>query len=258
MNKLINASFSGISVKVAIFVPHGKGDSIHKDRPFHGFAYFQNGARIYKFEKFGTIETGENEIIYMPKGSNYTVETPNFTPDAGCYAINFDVENDLDIPPFKISPKNPNETLLAFRSAENAWRTKFPGYFEKASEKLYRIIGQMKAEMTAEYMPNEKTALIAPAVSYINENYTSEAISISHLSELCGVSEVYFRKIFKNVYGSSPLKYINSLKLSRARDLIHSGLYSVKDAAFMSGFFDDSYFSREFKKEFGVSPKDFR
>ena len=162
------------------------------------------------------------------------------------------MENDLDIPPFKISPKNPSETLLAFRSAENAWRTKFPGYFEKASEKLYRIIGQMKAEMTAEYMPNEKTALIAPAVSYINENYTSEAISISHLSELCGVSEVYFRKIFKNVYGSSPLKYINSLKLSRARDLIHSGLYSVKDAAFMSGFFDDSYFSREFKKFYKI------
>ena len=47
MNKLINASFSGISVKVAIFVPHGKGDSIHKDRPFHGFAYFQNGTRIF-------------------------------------------------------------------------------------------------------------------------------------------------------------------------------------------------------------------
>lgn len=258
MKIFTNSLFAGLSVKIAIFVPHGTGDSVHKKRPSHGLAFFQNGARIYKFENFGTIETGENEIIYMPKGSSYIVETPLITPDSGCYAINFDLQDELDIPPFKFKIKNPGEMLLAFRSAENAWRTQNPGYIEKTHEKLYRIIGQLKSEMLAEYMPKEKTALIAPALNYINENYTSETLSITHLSELCGVSEVYFRKIFRNVYGTSPLKYINNLKLSRARDLIHSGLYSVKDAAFMSGFFDDSYFSREFKKEFGVSPKDYR
>lgn len=258
MKKMLDASFSGLSVKLALFVPHGKGDSIHKNRPFHGFAYFQNGTRVYKFENFGTIEIGQNEIIYMPKGSNYIVETPNDTPDAGCYAINFDVDSELDIPPFKISPKNSGEMLLDFMSAENAWRTKFPGYFEKTSEKLYRIIARMKADMSAEYVPQSKNAVILPAMNYISENYTKETLSISYLAELCGVSEVYFRKIFKNIYGTSPLKYINSMRLSRARDLIHSGLYSVGDAAFMSGFFNDSYFSREFKKEFGISPKEFR
>ena len=148
--------------------------------------------------------------------------------------------------------------LLDFMSAENAWRTKFPGYFEKTSEKLYRIIARMKADMSAEYVPQSKNAVILPAMNYISENYTKETLSISYLAELCGVSEVYFRKIFKNIYGTSPLKYINSMRLSRARDLIHSGLYSVGDAAFMSGFFNDSYFSREFKKEFGISPKEFR
>ena len=258
MKKLIDASFSGLSVKLAVFVPPGKGDAVHKNRPYHGFAIFDRSRRVYKFEKFGNYEVGENEIIYMPKGANYVVDTlPEFR-NAGCYAINFDVDSELDIPPFKFIPKNPGEMLLDFMSAENAWRTKFPGYFEKTSEKLYRIIGRMKAEMSADYSPQSKNELITPAIDYISENYSKETVSISYLAELCGVSEVYFRKIFKNVYGTSPLKYINSLRLSRARDLIHSGLYSVGDAAFMSGFFDDSYFSREFKKEFGVSPKELR
>ena len=258
MKELINASFSGLSVKVALFVPVGKGDAVHKKRAFHGLAFFTDATRVYKFENFGTLETGQNCIVYMPKGSSYVVETPTGSNTDGCFAINFDVDVPLDIPPFMFFPKNPSEMLLDFRSAENAWRTQFPGYYEKTAEKLYRIIGRMKAEMSAEYIPQSKNELISPALKYISENYNKETISITHLASLCGVSEVYFRKIFKNVYGTSPLKYINNLRLSRARDLIHSGLYSVSDAAFMSGFFDDSYFSREFKKEFGVSPKDFR
>ena len=55
--------------------------------------------------------------------------------------------------------------------------------------------------------------------------------------------------------GVSPLAYINSLKITRAKELLLSGMYTVTEVAFMSGYSDISHFSREFKKSTGVSPR---
>ena len=72
------------------------------------------------------------------------------------------------------------------------------------------------------------------------------------------MSEVYLRRLFQSVYGMPPLKFINSLKLSRAEELLRTGECSVTDVAYLSGFFDESYFSREFKKRYGVCPRDYQ
>ena len=96
-----------------------------------------------------------------------------------------------------------------------------------------------------------------PGVEYINLHYCEENISIAHLAELCGISETYFRRIFHNAYMISPVKYINNMKLKRSEELLKSGMYSVSEAAGLSGFQNDSYFSREFKKAFGITPSDY-
>ncbi|MBQ8232699.1 MAG: helix-turn-helix domain-containing protein [Lachnospiraceae bacterium] len=49
-------------------------------------------------------------------------------------------------------------------------------------------------------------------------------------------------------------KYINNLKISRAKELLSSGMYTVTQAAEMSGYTDVSHFSREFKKATGAAP----
>ena len=53
------------------------------------------------------------------------------------------------------------------------------------------------------------------------------------------------------------MKYINELKIALSKDLLASRMYSVTDAAMQSGYNDISYFSREFKKSIGVSPKEY-
>ena len=52
--------------------------------------------------------------------------------------------------------------------------------------------------------------------------------------------------------------YIRNMRIKYAAELISSGLYSVTDAAMMSGFNDVAYFSREFKKVLGVTPRDYK
>ena len=68
------------------------------------------------------------------------------------------------------------------------------------------------------------------------------------------MTEVYFRKLFKEEYGISPQKYIIGLRLQNAAGLMATGYYSLKEVAAMSGYQDYRYFSVEFKRKYGVSP----
>lgn len=54
-----------------------------------------------------------------------------------------------------------------------------------------------------------------------------------------------------------PIKYINNLKMTRAKELLSSGMYTVSEVCFLSGYKDESYFSREFKKHFNLSPREY-
>ena len=71
------------------------------------------------------------------------------------------------------------------------------------------------------------------------------------------MSEVYFRKLFKEEYGVSPQKYIIDLRIQNAVGLISTGYYSLKEVAYMSGYSDYKYFSVEFKKKMGISPSEY-
>ena len=127
-------------------------------------------------------------------------------------------------------------------------------------EKIEKICGLLDIikEYSCKYVSTKTEDLIIPAVTYIHSKYTEETISIANLAKMCGVSETHFRKIFFNVKGCSPVDYINSLKLSRAKELLNSGMYTVSEVAEQSGFHDESYFSRFFKKQTGLSPSKYR
>ena len=113
--------------------------------------------------------------------------------------------------------------------------------------------------MQAEYkIPYANSAAIEPAVRYIHSNYYKEAISIPHLAELCNISTVHLRNRFVQEFAMPPIRYINSLKMARAEDLLLSQLYTVSEVCYLSGYNDESYFCREFKKFFHVSPSNYK
>lgn len=250
MQAFMEYDFNIEKVRLACFVPKGKGEMIHKNRPSHGLALNLEGMKQYDFgEK--SLMVGQGDIIYLPKGSNYTVY--NRKPGE-CYAINFDISEQMGWEPFVFHINSTRQMLDPFREAERSWKEKQRGYQMKCKELLYHILLRLQKEYHRGYMQTGKRDMIAPAVACIHESYTSRLLSISELAEMCGITPEYFRAIFQRFYGTSPLKYINTLKLSHAKELIQSGLYSVTEAAELSGYTDPSYFSREFKKHFGVPP----
>ena len=255
MKEFMNYNFNINKIVVACFVAGGTGDSIHNNRPSHGLAIHKNGEKIYVFSDGKKLIVKENDIIYLPKHSTYTVKSKI---PGDCYAINFDIDEDTIFEPFVVKAKKHNEITEHFRIANKIWELRKTGYIIKCKAELYNIIYAMHKEYFSEYFPKNKLDIIKPAVDYIHENYRKELISVDELSKMCNITPEYLRRIFKSFYGISPIRYINDLKISIARELLESRMYSVTEAAIQAGYTEMSHFSREFKKATGLSPSEYK
>lgn len=254
--KLFETDFYVTGPTLSIHVPSGTGETVHKNRPSHGFAFFASGVCSYTFEDTKTLTCRKGDLIYMPQGSSYTVALQNHTDGAAksVFAINFLISSDERFEPFKISLKNPAKIGALFEAAERTWVNKGPGYKDAVFSSLYQILLLLKKEYHKSYYGSKYKTLISPAIDYIGNHYTFEKISVEKLAALCGISVSYLRRLFGCCYGVSPVEYITSLRLVYARELLCSGEFSVTAAAEHAGFNDISYFSRTFKAHFGMSP----
>ena len=223
------------------------------DRSGFGFACYESGESLYEFDSGLRLTVREGEGIYLPLGSSYRVREVR---QGICYAVNFTASAPLSAKPAVFSIRDKSGMLALFRRLEAAWRTKKPGFLYHSRALTYEILRKLYAERETAYGDPEKRARIRPAVEAIHEGYT-EDLSITELAKMCRITPEYFRALFRREFGSSPLKYINNLRLVRAEELLKTGLYSVAQVAMLSGFGDLSRFSREFKKYSGSSPAAF-
>ena len=89
-------------------------------------------------------------------------------------------------------------------------------------------------------------------------DFTQNGLTVAQLAAHCGISEVYFRRIFLNKFGVSPKEYMINLRINYAKQLLQSGQCSVAQTAELCGYFETSHFSREFSKRVGMSPKEYK
>ena len=247
------------SIAFAMYMPSGKGTPIHKNRPTHGLVFNLGCTTSYTFDTGEELTVHSGECIYLPRGSNYIARRIELTEGShnGVYAINFLVLNEESSRPLVRAIKRQDEMLALFSSAARAWTKKSEGYYEECMSDLYRIIWRLKSESAQSFTARSSETKISPAIEYIRENYTTDSIKISQLAELCGISEVALRKQFQKQFSLSPAVYIRSMRINYAKELMRNRDASIADVATLSGFNDVSYFSREFKKAEGVSPKEY-
>ncbi|MBE5734416.1 MAG: helix-turn-helix transcriptional regulator [Clostridiales bacterium] len=250
MKNFMKLNFNITKILIACDV-FKSAQNFHKNRASHGLVFLLSKHK-YSFSDGTVLEPDKNEILYLPKNSTYSVSSS----DGGCFAINFEFSNDTTFPPFVFKVKN-QSILEHFKIARNAWSKKLQGYELKCKAELYNIIYTLQQEYTTTYVSKDKYNLIYPAVEYIHENYTNQLISVEKLSKICKITPEYFRKIFRYFFGTSPINYINNLKIEHAKELLSSGLYSVSEASLASGFSDPSHFSRVFKKATEKSPSQY-
>lgn len=94
-------------------------------------------------------------------------------------------------------------------------------------------------------------------MQYIDFNY-SRIISLEDLSTLAGVNKTTLISIFKEVYGTTPIRYINRIRLHKAKELLVNTDTSVSEIADLVGFQSIHYFSRFFKAKENCTPMEYR
>lgn len=151
-------------------------------------------------------------------------------------------------------PEDPEKMEALFRRILDIWNKKEISYKHQCAAVLYEIFGECYRQ-TAQ--PGEKHPKIQNSVSYIRKHYRDPSLSVAKVAEQSYMSQVYFRKLFKEAYGISPQKYIIKLRIQYAIGLLDAGYYSLKEIAALSGYTDYKYFSVEFKKLLGVSPSEY-
>lgn len=98
---------------------------------------------------------------------------------------------------------------------------------------------------------------IERAKRYIHEHY-QEQITLEEVAQMIQLSSNYFSALFKESCGETFIDYVTTIRMNKAKELLVDQNISLKEICFLVGYKDPNYFSRVFKKQFQVSPKQYK
>ena len=248
VKKLIGVSMSSDSVP--------RRNSHVKSRHCDAVAYVLAGCAIYQLDDGSEFTARQGDILYMAHNAVYSVSFPTQS-----FQILFcDFEFDPIIPKQSAvyKPKNPQHAKALFEKLLNIYNSRTQTAFHESMTLFYQIYGLIRTATDHAYIAPSSKDKIAGIKTYIDAHYKDPALSVEQLSELAGMSEVYLRKLFRTEYDISPSRYISSVRLKKAKELMCSPFLTLDAIAKESGFSSSQYFCRVFKTETGLTPYAFR
>ena len=99
--------------------------------------------------------------------------------------------------------------------------------------------------------------LIKKVMQWLEENVSDAEITVDQLAAFVGMGRTSMYNKVKGLTGKSPVELIQEFRMEKAIYYLKSGQYSVSETSYKVGFSDPGYFSRSFKKHFGISPADY-
>ena len=150
-------------------------------------------------------------------------------------------------------------------NSNNHIQTRFQrllGCFTKNDDFIERDLSasleKLLIELARSIKSNDKPKInLAKSISYINNNYNS-CIKIPDLAKMDGLSMTQYNLHFKKQMGMAPTKYIISLRMNSAKELIETSNLSLKQIGSMCGYEDYNFFAKVFKQFTGTSPKNYK
>ncbi|MBQ2781393.1 MAG: helix-turn-helix transcriptional regulator [Clostridia bacterium] len=147
-----------------------------------------------------------------------------------------------------------DKVLGEWENAESGYEWAVRGELFCLLAKLYRDHRQTVAVSKGQ---RQKNRHLKNVLQYIEQHF-ADALSPQTLADICNLNLSYFCRLFRRSTGVTAATYITAFRLNRACMLLVSTDRSVTDIAQAVGFADPAYFSRQFKKQYGVSPQHYR
>ena len=130
----------------------------------------------------------------------------------------------------------------------------------KNREKVRALLGRntQTDAIANDVLSPQDNAFMTELYSLMENELSNPELDISHMTELLKISRTKFYYKVKGLTGENPSSFFKTYKLNRAAELIKEGKYSISEIADMTGFSTHSYFSKAFKKQFGIAPSEYK
>jgi AraC-like DNA-binding protein len=144
----------------------------------------------------------------------------------------------------------------------NTVRNKNTFYMEKTISLLCILIAALHRDKTNDahdeaHGNSNALARIQKALQHITRHYR-EPHNVKKLAQLCALSVPHFRRLFKQAMEKSPMEYMNHVRIMIASAELLQGSKTISMIALDSGFNSISSFNRQFQKNRGLSPREWR
>lgn len=152
---------------------------------------------------------------------------------------------------FAVIKKAVEELMEEYTEKASGWQDIVFSRFTLLCISLSKLYHTERAGSDNEYLK------LAVAIAYIENNYCGE-ISSEELASMSGYSERQFLRLFRSIFSETPSAYIMKLRMKKAYQLLRSGNTTIGEVAWSCGYDDQNYFSRAFKKHYGITPSQCR
>ena len=127
---------------------------------------------------------------------------------------------------------------------------------DELSDTFLSLIKRISWDLVSSVYPGA-SPLVARSLRYVKSNFTHK-IKLSDIASELHVNPSYFSALFSQEMGRSFTDYLMELRVNKAKDLLKNTNMDIVDVAASSGFDNQSYFTKIFRKTTGITPRHYR
>lgn len=226
------------------------------------FLYFCGCKGEYTLPDKTKVIAKSGDIVYAPIDYEYSVRFFDFEDvRPHTIKINFFLY-DENKEPFALEGK-----LSIFRHLGSYCAPHFvkvANYSESAVKRpskmksaLYEILSALSEKSRRKSLKREKFERISESINYL-EHDTEQNLSVKEIAAISNVSEIYFRKLFKEYSGMSPVKFRIKSKIENAKLCLEYENMTIQEISDYLGFISPAYFTRQFREFTGMTPSQYQ
>lgn len=256
-----NNGIAGVSVVSSghIFAQKGRKIERPSGRPDYLLFYIAKGKEHFFLEK-ETVAPEGSFIFFRPFEKQEHVYMEDITGEF--YYVHFNAPDDFDLFGFESSTvyhiKPGTKVRDLFEEIISELQTKQPAYEMICVSKLFHVISLLvrktEKELTLQGRYFDRISFV---IQKMNKDYQSSD-TLEDYAKMCNMSKFHFLRIFKEITGTSPLKYRNNIRLDHAKELLSDSNIPVNEIGRDVGYTSATYFCDAFKSKIGMSPSQYR
>ena len=220
-----------------------------QNRHNHIIGIHLSGSAVHYF-KDQKFTISENCVYFLNQTDDYKV---NVLEKGVAFSVHFTTYEPIDTESFCIKTAKANEIVRLLNLIEKEFLSK-NNELGLMSD-VYGLCSELNRIYQKSYFPKDKRMIAAE--KYINIHF-AENDCLSEAAKQSTLTRRRFNDLFKNCFGLTPNRYLTSLKINYAKNLISTNYFSISQIAEMCGFSDIYYFYKVFKSEIGTTPAEYK